>query len=94
MAKDKGPVCDIVESYAVLEETGNQTVEINKVAWNGRPPKIDIRRWDHGKEGGPQALKGVTLTDEACDRLVIELLNLGFGDKKEIAKAYNERKKK
>jgi hypothetical protein len=90
----KGPVCDVIENYAVLEETGNQTVEINKVAWNARPPKIDIRRWDHGKEDGPVALKGVTLSDEACDRLAIELLKLGFGDKKEIAKIYNERKKK
>jgi hypothetical protein len=90
----KGPICEIIESYAVLEETGNQTVEINKVSWNERPPKIDIRRWDHGKEDGPVALKGVTLSDEACDRLVIQLLELGFGDKKEIVRVFNERKKK
>jgi hypothetical protein len=94
MAKDKGPVCEIIESYEVLEEQGNQTVEINKVAWNERPPKIDIRRWDHGKEDGPKALKGITLSDEACERLAIKLLELGYGDMKEIVRVFNERKRK
>jgi hypothetical protein len=92
--KSSGPIHEIVESYEVLEEIGNQTIEINKVAWNERPPKIDIRRWDHGKEDGPVPLKGVTLSDEACDRLAIQLLELGYGDMKEIARIFNERKKR
>jgi hypothetical protein len=94
LGKNNGPICEIIESYDVLEEQGNQTVEINKVAWNSRPPKIDIRRWDHGKEDGPVALKGVTLTDEACERLAIKLLELGYGDLREVKRVFDERKRK
>ena len=91
--KNDVPMMEIVEAYEVLEEAGNQTIEINKIAWNGRPPKIDIRRWDHGKEDGPVPLKGVTLSDEACERLAIKLLELGYGDLKEIKRVFDERKR-
>jgi len=90
--KNDSPMFEIIEEYDVLEESGNQNIEINKVAWNGRPPKIDIRRWDHGKEDGPHPLKGVTLSDEACERLAISLLQLGYGGMKDIARIFNERK--
>lgn len=90
--KSDKPDFEIVEAYETLEEAGNQTVELNKVSWAERPPKIDIRRWDVGKEDGPKPLKGVTLTDEGCDRLVLKLLELGYGDMKSIARIYKERK--
>lgn len=39
---------------------GKWTKELNKVSWNDRPAKYDLRDWNHeeGKMG-----KGVTLTD-------------------------------
>jgi len=66
---------EITEKIAILSEKGNWTKEFNKVSWNGRPVKFDLRDWnhDHGRIG-----KGITLTDEEIKNLrqvlnVIEL---------------------
>ena len=58
---------EIINEIGVLSDDGKWRVEINRISWNGREPKYDLRRWsvDHEKMG-----KGVTLTDE-------ELLALG-----------------
>ena len=58
---------DITERIAVLSESGNWTKELNKVSWNGREAKYDLRAWNH-EEG--KMRKGITLSDE-------ELKNLG-----------------
>jgi hypothetical protein len=52
---------EIVERIAILSEKGNWTKELNKVSWNDRPEKFDLRDWNHdeGKIG-----KGITLTEE------------------------------
>lgn len=58
---------EIVERIAILSENGKWTKELNKVSWNQRGVKYDLRDWNHedGKIG-----KGNTLTKE-------ELINLG-----------------
>lgn len=58
---------DIVEKIAVLSEKGSWSKEINKVSWNERPAKFDIRDWNH-EEG--KMRKGVTLTDEEAKELL------------------------
>lgn len=57
---------EIIERIAVLSENRKWTKELNKVSWNGRPAKYDLRDWDHedGKMG-----KGVTLTDDEINNL-------------------------
>lgn len=57
---------EITEKIAVLSEKGNWTKELNKVSWNERPSKYDIRDWNHeeGKIG-----KGITLSDEEAEVL-------------------------
>ncbi len=57
---------EIIEKIAVLSEKGNWTKELNKVSWNDRPAKYDIRDWNHEecKMG-----KGITLTDEEAKLL-------------------------
>lgn len=60
----------IVEKIAVLSEKGSWTKEINKVSWNGRDPKFDIRDWNH-EEG--KMRKGITLTDDEV-RALLEAL--------------------
>nr|WP_300004869.1 PC4/YdbC family ssDNA-binding protein [Tissierella sp.] len=57
---------DIVEKLAVLSEKGDWTKELNKVSWNNRPAKFDLRDWNH--EDGKMR-KGITLTDEECEKL-------------------------
>ena len=65
---------EIVEEIAVLSETEKGwKKELNRVSWNDREPKYDIRDWspDHSKMG-----KGITLSEEEFAELksVIETL--------------------
>ncbi len=58
---------EIVEELGVLSENEKGwRKELNKVSWNGREPKYDIRDWapEHEKMG-----KGVTLTEEELKAL-------------------------
>ncbi|MDD2402405.1 MAG: PC4/YdbC family ssDNA-binding protein [Clostridia bacterium] len=57
---------EITERIAVLSEKGKWTKEFNKVSWNERTAKYDLRDWNHddGKIG-----KGITLTDEEVQNL-------------------------
>lgn len=58
---------EITERIGVLSENAKGwTKELNKVSWNGREPKYDLREWnpDHSRMG-----KGITLTDEEVETL-------------------------
>ena len=58
---------EIAEKLVVLSESGEWTKELNKVSWNGRPAKYDLRDWNH-EEG--KMRKGITLTEDEYDELV------------------------
>lgn len=58
---------EITERIGVLSENAKGwTKELNKVSWNEREPKYDLREWnpDHSRTG-----KGITLTDEEVETL-------------------------
>lgn len=50
---------DIVETIGVVD-SGNKTLELNRISWNHRAPVFDLRKWDetHEKMG-----KGVTMNE-------------------------------
>jgi hypothetical protein len=63
---------EITERIAILSENNEGwTKELNKVSWNGRAPKYDLRAWNHktGRTG-----RGTTLSDEEIANLR-EVLN-------------------
>lgn len=58
---------EITEHLGVLSKSARGwTKELNKISWNEREPKYDIREWnpDHTRMG-----KGVTLTEDEVDSL-------------------------
>ena len=57
---------EIIERIAVLSEKGKWTKELNKISWNGRAAKFDLRDWNHEDE---KIGKGVTLNDEEIKNL-------------------------
>ena len=61
---------EIVEHIGTLSE-GSWNLELNKVSWNGKEPKYDLRSWDpeHKKCG-----KGITLNEFEIEKLK-EILN-------------------
>jgi len=66
---------EITERIAILSEKGKWTKELNKVSWNDRPAKFDLRDWDHeGKKMG----KGVTLNQEEMENLKQVLNGIDF----------------
>ena len=52
-------VYDIVETIGTVD-SGNKTLELNRISWNHRAPVFDLRKWDetHEKMG-----KGVTMNE-------------------------------
>ncbi len=63
---------EIVETIGVLSENPKGwTKELNRVSWNGREAKFDIRDWspDHSTMS-----KGLTFTNDEVKEL-LELLN-------------------
>lgn len=58
---------EITEKIAVLSTNSKGwQVELNKVSWNEREPKFDLRSWDaeHKKMG-----KGITLDEQEARQL-------------------------
>ena len=58
---------EITEKIAVLSERGDWTKELNRVSWNERPGKLDLRDWNHKEE---KMGKGITLSDEEASELL------------------------
>lgn len=80
---------EVVAEYAAQE---NGPIKVRSVAFNGREPKIDIRKWSE-KDGKEQMGKGLTLTMEDLVWLAETLPEVvaGFtGKKKETKKSKNE----
>lgn len=69
-----------------LEEQGNQFTALRKVRWgDGDKDYLEIRRWRNTPDGGEQAAKGVTfMTDEGPANAINALIDLGYGNTKEI----------
>lgn len=92
MAKEnKEFTMEIQEGFDfIIEESGNSSVNLRKVSWNGRPAKLDLRKWSYA-DGQERALKGVTMSDEGADELTGVLVEQGYGNTKRIAKALTKR---
>ena len=92
MAKDnKEFTMDILEGFDyIIEESGNSSLNLRKVSWNGREHKLDLRKWNY-QDGQERAMKGVTLSDEGADELSAVLVEQGYGNTKRLLKALTER---
>lgn len=55
---------EITDRIAALSERGKWTKELNKVSWNGREPKYDLRDWNHEES---KIGKGGTFTEEELE---------------------------
>ena len=64
---------EIVNEIGTISDDGKWRLELNRISWNGREPKYDLRRWAPGHE---KMGKGITLTDDEliklCDILAKE----------------------
>ena len=66
---------EVVEHIATLSENKGATKELNRISYNGAPPKLDLRAWmQDGEE--KKMLKGLTLTDDEAEELTKALNGL------------------
>ena len=57
---------EIVNKLGVIKEYANKKKEFNRVSWNGKDPKYDIRTWDARTGRGG---KGITLDENELRKL-------------------------
>ena len=69
----------ITERIAVLSQSANgeKTLELNRISYNGRAAKLDLRRWDHSN-GEDAMRKGITLTDEEAAELTVAMSGIAL----------------
>lgn len=96
--KEYKPNFDIVENCGIVEERddSNWGVAVNRIAWGNKPPAYDIRDFDLSTleldRDSVKLGKGVTFQDdESMDRLTHLLVDLGFGDTRELRSQLDER---
>ena len=89
--KDKEISMEIEDNFDfIIEEGQNTSINLRRISWNGRPSKIDIRKWVYN-DGVERAMKGVSLSDKGVDELTNVLIEQGFGNTKRIIKAIKAR---
>lgn len=59
---------NITKKLGILSQTdnGEYTKEVNLISYNGKEPKVDIRRWDRKND---KMQKGITLDHEEVEAL-------------------------
>lgn len=53
---------EIKQRIAVLGQYQDETKEVNYISYNGREPKVDIRKWTAQPDGSKRMGKGITLS--------------------------------
>ena len=72
---------EVVEHIAILKEGERYQKEVLRMIWNDNPITVDIRSVD--KQNNFVG-KGISLSDEECDKLVDILLDRGYGSIEKI----------
>lgn len=62
---------EVFEDYGTIAEKNGYELKLQKIAWNGRDAKYDIRPWKDDKCG-----KGATFTDDELKGLYEKLKEL------------------
>ena len=67
---------EVIERVATLKETNGYTKEVIRMIWGDNPITMDIRMVNKSNDF---IGKGISLSDEECDKLVDVLLDRGYG---------------
>lgn len=83
---------EIDENYDyVLNEVGNVFIALRKISWNGREPKLDLRKYYNTKDGSERMDKGVSMSKECADELTRVLAFTGYGNTRDIIDGIKDR---
>ena len=62
---------EVIKDYGTISEKNGYELKLQKISWNGKDAKYDIRPWKDGKCG-----KGITLTDDELKGLFDKIKDL------------------
>lgn len=62
---------EVIKDYGTISEKNGYELKLQKISWNGKDAKFDIRPWKDDKCG-----KGITLTDEELKGLFDKIKEL------------------
>lgn len=92
MKKDKKISFDVEDVLGIFDEKGNISLELRKVSWNEREPKLELRKWNMNSDGEQTPNKGFSfLTDEGPHMLTELLVENNFGNTKTLYELLKER---
>lgn len=75
---------EVIEHIANLKESENYTKSVMRMIWNDNPITVDIRMVNKKNDF---IGKGISLTDEECDKLVDILIDAGYGSTEKMKEA-------
>ena len=81
MANKKEFKSEVIERIDTLKETNGYTKEVLRMIWGDNPITMDIRMVNKTNDF---IGKGVSLSDEECEKLVDILLDRGYGSIEKI----------
>ena len=84
---------EIEEAFGdnIVEEGGNTSTNIRKISWNGKPHKIDIRKYFYKNGQEFMTKKGVSLSETGANEVASVLVEKGYGDTVRLVKALRSR---
>lgn len=62
---------EVIKDYGTISEKNGYELKLQKISWNGKDAKYDIRPWKDGKCG-----KGITMTDDELKGLYDKIKDL------------------
>ena len=74
----------------IIEESGNTSSNLRRISWNGRPYKLDFRKYSY-KDGQEMMMKGISMSEDGASELASVLVENGYGDTRRIIKAIRGR---
>ena len=92
MAKERKDFSyEIIDGFDhIIEESGNNSINLRKISWNGRPMKLDIRKYAY-KDGEEMMMKGCSFSEEGANELTGVLVESGYGETRRIIKSLRDR---
>lgn len=72
---------EVIERIDTLKESNNYSKEVLRMIWGDNPVTVDIRMVNKTNDF---IGKGISLSDEECDKLVDILLDRGYGSIEKI----------
>ena len=88
--KDFSYEIDPIFGDHILEEGPNTCIIMRKISWNGRPFKLDIRKYTF-KDKEEIMMKGVTLSDEGVNELAENLVDQNYGHTRKLIRSIRSR---